>query len=146
MVHAPQIMVMDDGVLARQCRRAARQPQHPFRLGRRGLARREGPLGQPPQQADANQEADEAVKQEHPLEADQAAEAVHELEAGGHETHDGGGDLGRREVPADALTRAGRGVEEGQVVRHAGPHAGDDDAEEEPEEATGGRERGRQGQ
>ncbi|TPX13975.1 uncharacterized protein E0L32_005675 [Thyridium curvatum] len=139
VVHAPHLLVVHGRVLALERLRAGGQPPEPP-AARARLPGRQGPVGQPPEQGDAEDDAEQAVDEEHPLEARQALQPVHLLEAGRHEAHDGGRDLRGREVVADALARAGRRVEEGQVVRHAGPHAGDDDAQQEAQEleAPGG--------
>lgn len=46
--------------------------------------------------------------------------------------------MGGGVVVADAFAGLGGGVEEREVVGHAGPHACDHDAEEEAEETGGG--------
>lgn len=127
---------MDLGVAPFQRGRAPRQPSEILTPFREGFPGRSRSIRQPPNQYEADDDGDQAVEQEHPLEADQAAVAVHLLEAGGHEPDDRGGDLRRGEVLPDALAGARGRVEEGEVVGHAGPHACDDDAEEEAEEAA----------
>lgn len=139
VVHALQLAVMHQRILSGQRLRRRRKEAHD--AARHALlARRQRPVGQPPQQADAQDDGEGAVHEEHPLEADEAGAAVHLLEAGADEPDDGGGDLGGGEVVADALASAARRVEEGEVVGHAGPHAGNDGAEQETQEleAPGG--------
>lgn len=133
MVHAPQVVVVDLGVAAGQRRGTARDPAQVFLL-RRLLARRRGSVREPPEQHDAHGDGDDAVDEEHPLEADQAVGAVHLLEPGGHETDDGGRDLRGGVVLADAFAGPRGGIEQGEIVGHAGPHAGDDDAQDQTEE------------
>lgn len=125
---------MDLGILACQYGGRTRQPAQQSLFLRRCLTGDEGALGEPPQQRDAEGGTEDAVDEEHPLEADEAVEAVHFLETRGDEADDCGGELGGGEVVADALAGAGRGVEEGEVVGHSGPHASGDEAEEEAEE------------
>lgn len=139
VVDAAKIVVVNDGVVAGQGLGASGKPLGQRASGPR-LAGRQGPVGQPPEQGDTEHDAEHAVDKKHPAEADQAAEAVHLLEAGRHEAHDGGRDLGGGEVHGNALAGAGRRVEQRQVVGHAGPHAGRDDAEEEAQQldAPGG--------
>ena len=102
------------GVVAGERRRRCGQPATPQpRTGRRSGARWERPVGQPPEQQEADGHGGDAPEEKHPLEADEAAGAVHELEAGRDEADDGGGELGGGEVDADALGHARRRVEEG---------------------------------
>lgn len=136
VVHALQVVVVDLSVTALQRGRASGYPSEISLLLGERFPRWNWTVGEPPEEEEADDDGDESVEEEHPLEADQAAVAVHLLEAGGDETDHGRGDLRRGEVLTDALAGAGRGVEEGEVVGHAGPHACDDDAEEEAEEAV----------
>lgn len=72
------------------------------------------------------------------METDETAHAVHELKPGRDETDDGSRELRGSEVKADPLASARRRVEQGQVVGHAGPHASDDETEQEPEKSEMG--------
>lgn len=124
---------MDLGVPPGQRRGAAWDPPEVFaRLGILPGDRR--PVRQPPQQDDANGDGDDAIHQEHPLEADVASFAVHLLEPGGHQAHDRGGDLRSGVVLADALSGARWRIEEGEIVGHPGPHTGNDNTQEKTEE------------
>ena len=137
MVDAPQVVVVDLCVPACEGGRAAREPLEI--LGTRGLgAGSQGPVGKPPEEDDADSNGDDAVDEEHPLEADEAALAVHFLEACRHQAHDSGGDLSRSEVLADAFARPRGRVEEGEIIGHSGPHAGNEDAQQKTEETVRG--------
>ena len=70
------------------------------------------------------------------METDEAAEGVHLLKTGGDEADDSGGDLGGGEVLTDSFASARGRIEEGEIVGHSGPHACDDDAEEQAQEAV----------
>lgn len=139
MVHPLEVLIVNHGVLALEGLGRCREEPHEARLGSL-LPRWEGTVGKPPQKHEAEDDGQRAIDEEHPLEAHEPAESVHLLEAGRHEPHDGGRDLGGGEVVADPLPGAARGVEQGQIVAHAGPHAGDDDAQQEAEQlhAPGG--------
>lgn len=134
VVDAPQIVVMDLCVAARQRGGTLWQPSQIFLSRRNRLPRWSWPVREPPEQGDAEQNGDDAVHQEHPLEPDQTAGAVHLLEPGRNQADHGGRDLGSGEVLPDALPHSRRRVEQRQIVCHPGPHAGDHDPEEQTEE------------
>jgi hypothetical protein len=104
-------MVMDNGIAARQRRLANRDPAHQCAALRSVFAWWRGPIRKPPEKTEAERDGDDAVDEEHPLEADEALGAVHFLETGGYKAHDCGGDLGCCEVLADAFADARRWVE-----------------------------------
>lgn len=133
MVDAPQVVVVDLCVPACEGGRAALQPLEILALGRFDTGSQR-PVGKPPEEDDADGDGDDAVDEEHPLEANEAALAVHLLEASRDQAHNSGRDLSGSEVLADAFTRAGRRVEEGEIISHSRPHAGNEDAEQKTEE------------
>lgn len=136
MIDPPHLTIMHTSILPRQ--RLPRRRKHPHPPTHdTALARRQRPIRQPPQQRDAQHHRQRAIHQKHPLEPDEPAQPIHLLKAGTDEPDDGGRDLRGREVVADAAGGALRRVEEGEVVAHAGPHAGDDDAEQEAQELQG---------
>lgn len=94
------------------------------------FARWQRPLWQPPEESDANNYGNDAIDQEHPLEADEPAHAVHFLKASRDKTDNGGGKLCGRKVLADSFADTGGRVEERQIVRHPWPHPGYDDTQE----------------
>lgn len=83
MIHPLHIMVMDNGIVALQRRRADRNPAHQRAALGSVFAWWRGPIRKPPEKSKAECYGDDAVDEEHPLEADEALGAIHFLEAGG---------------------------------------------------------------
>lgn len=136
MVHSPEIVVVHHSVLPCEGLRGCGKELHQaFRLTL--LSRRKRPVGKPPEQREAQNDSQCAIDEEHPLKPDQSSKPVHLLEASTDKTDHSGGDLGGAEVITNPLAGAARGVEQSQVVAHAGPHAGDDDAEQEAQQLHG---------
>jgi hypothetical protein len=112
VIHPFQIMVMHQRIRALQRWPRARHPAHGPATSWRRLARCDRAVGEPPEQGEAQRYGDDAVDEEHPLEADEALGAVHFLEAGGDEADYCGGDLRGCEVLAYAFADARGWVEE----------------------------------
>ena len=114
MVDAGQVVVVDFRILACQRWWCLRDPSAPA-CAVANLARCERTVWKPPQKDEAKDHANEAVDQEHPLEAHKAPCAVHDLESSRNETHDRCRDLRSGKVPPNPFASARRWVEQADV-------------------------------
>ncbi|PNY25928.1 Uncharacterized protein TCAP_04124 [Tolypocladium capitatum] len=130
MVDAFEIVVVNKRILARERLGSGRHPLQPPGTPPL-LPRGQGPIGEPPQEDEAQHDGDDAINQKHPTEPDEPPGAVHELEARRDEADHGRRHLGRGEVHADSLAGPRRRVEERQVKCHARPHARNHQAQQE---------------
>lgn len=133
VVHPLEIVVVHKGVLTLESLRCCGEVLHKALLDAL-FARRKRAVRKPPEQHHAQDDGEGAPDDEHPLEPDDPSQAVHLLEPSTHETHDSGRDLRGAEVHADALPGPSRRVEQCQVITHARPHPGDDEAQQEAQE------------
>lgn len=134
VVDALEVLVVYDGVFAGQGLGRLGQELEDA-LAHAGLSGRQRAVGQPPEQDESEDYCQQAVDEEHPLESHQTAQAVHLLESGRDEADHGSRDLGGGKVLPDALARPRGRIEEGQVIGHARPHAGNDHTQEESEKS-----------
>lgn len=128
MIDSLQIMVVDFSVATCQCRTAPWKPTQVLLSGCL-LARCSWSIGKPPEEDDTNSDGDDAINQEHPLEADQTLITVHLLKTCGDQTDDSGRNLRSGVVLTDALSGSRRRIEESEVVGHSRPHAGNDNTQ-----------------
>ena len=124
---------MNDGIFTSESLGGRGKPFHDTGALPR-LAGRQGLVGEPPEEQETDDDSHEAVEEEHPPETRETSDAVHELEAGRDEADDSGRDLSGGEVHADPFAGSRGRVEGCEVEGHAGPHSGDDGAEEESKE------------
>jgi hypothetical protein len=104
-------MVMDNGIAALQRRSTDGDPAHQSVALGSVFTWWCGSIRKPPEKTEAESDGDNAVDEEHPLEADEALCTVHFLEAGGYKAHHCGGNLRGCEVLANAFADARRRVE-----------------------------------
>ena len=126
---------MDLSVLSRQGGFAAGNPFVPTCFLWK-FPRREWSIWKPPKQTEADNDTNEAVQEEHPLDPKETSQSIHLLETGRDETNDGGRYLGCCEVLAYPFPGSGWRIEECQVVSHARPHACNHNTEQNTEETV----------
>lgn len=131
MVHSGQFFIVNASILSCEHRWASRQQTSPtdglFNL----LTWRVRTIGQPPEQHDAQDDCQQAVDQEHPLEAYETTESIHLLEPGTDKTNDSGRKLRSGIVMTNTFRTARRWVIQTEIVCHAGPHTSNDNTQQQ---------------
>lgn len=90
VIYPLEILIMNQGVLARQRLGARRQPTQ-ILMSDPLLARSQRPVRQPEKQSNAQHDAQQPIDEEHPLKTRQSPYAVHLLEPGRHQADHGRG-------------------------------------------------------